>query len=189
MPVIGPHRWETIESIADRRRAAHPVWGFKDPRLCLFLPAWRHVVPGAKVLIVFRHFANCAHSLERRHAEQLADGFGSAEVHLRFWEEPDLALRMWLHYNSAVLRYADRYPRDVHAVSFDSVRRGYPLVEALRSRWGLPFEAVSPLAVLDPTITKDRTRKQPIVDRGLIDRLDQTLSELRRLEEASREAA
>lgn len=187
VPYVDPTRWEQLQDLVQRRHSAHALWGFKDPRVCLFLPMWKHVVPDARVLIVFRHYADCAHSLERRHAEQLVDAFGPPEVHRRFWEEPDLALRMWLNYNAPLLRFAARYPQDVHVVSFAAIRSGYGLVEALRRRWDLPLRPTSALEVFDPTITRDRTHPQPIVDRGLGGRLEQMLFRLRHLEQASRE--
>jgi hypothetical protein len=187
VPTVGSTRWQSIESLVRRRRAAHQFWGFKDPRLSLFLPLWKHVIPEARVLVVFRHYADCANSLERRHAEQLMDGFGPETIHRPFFEEPDLALRMWIAHNESLLSFAARYPDDVYAVSFETVRSGYPLVAALTKRWGLPFRATSTLEVFDPTVTSDRTHPLPVADRELGRSLEPMLTRLRTLESASRE--
>jgi hypothetical protein len=184
---ISPTRWRHIQSLVARRRTTHQLWGFKDPRLCLFLPIWKHVLPEARALLVFRHYADCANSLERRHAEQLMEGFGSETVHRPFFQQPDLALRMWLAQNESLLSFADCYPGDVYAVSFETVRAGYPLVDALVNRWGLALRPTSTLEVFDPTITSDRTYPLPVADPELGSYLEPMLARLRALESASRE--
>jgi hypothetical protein len=184
---VTPIRWRHIQSLVTRRRRAQKLWGFKDPRLCLFLPIWKHVIPEARVLLVFRHYTDCAHSLERRHAEQLVEGFGSETIHRPFFQQPDLALRMWLAQNESLLSFADRYPDDVYAISFETVRAGYPLVDTLTRRWGLPLRPTSTLEVFDPTITSDRTYPLPVADPDLGASLEPMLARLRALESASRE--
>jgi len=184
---ITPARWRSIESLVARRRTAHRLWGFKDPRLCLFLPLWKHVMPEARVLVVFRHYADCVHSLERRHAEQLMEAFGGETIHRAFFQQPDLALRMWLSQNEFLLAFADRYPDDVHGVSFETVRAGYPLVSALVDRWSLALRPTSTLEVFDPTVTSDRSHPLPVADRDLGTRLEPMMARLRDLEAAGRE--
>lgn len=184
---VNPTRWRHMQSLVTRRRTAHRFWGFKDPRLCLFLPMWKHLIPEARVLLVFRHYADCANSLERRHAEQLMEGFGPETVHRPFFQQPDLALRMWLAQNESLLSFADRYPDDVYAVSFEAVRSGYPLVDALIDRWGLPLRPTSTLEVFDPTVTSDRTYPLSVSDPELGTQLEPMLEQLRALELASRE--
>lgn len=41
-------------------------WGWKDPRTCLFLDAYRRVCPQARYLVVVRHYAQVVASLVRR---------------------------------------------------------------------------------------------------------------------------
>ncbi len=182
IPVVNPVRWRAMEDLVLRRRKEHRFWGFKDPRLCLFLPIWKHIVPEARVVVVFRNPSECAGSLEHRHGRMIADGVGRQEVHRRFLEEPDLALRMWLTYNSAVLRFVSRYPNDVHTVAFESIRQGYPLTSVLRRRWNLPLREVATQSVFDPAVTEDRGRSMDMFDPGLVARLQNALFRLRRLE-------
>ncbi len=183
IPVVDQVRWRAMEDLVLRRRKEHRLWGFKDPRLCLFLSLWKHVLPEARVVVVFRGPAECAGSLEHRHSQHIADEVGRQEVHRRFFEEPDLALRMWLTYNSAVLRFASRHPNDVHAVSFESISRGYPLTSVLRRRWHLPFGEVPTLSVFDPAVTQDRGRSLEMFDPTLLARLQNVAFRLRRLEQ------
>ncbi len=88
-------------------------WGFKDPRVCLFLDAWKYLLPEARVVAVYRNWSDATYSLERRHIEEMTAGVGSVDVHERFWTVPDLGLRMWIEYNRALLRFASAHPDDV----------------------------------------------------------------------------
>lgn len=148
LPVVSPRRWEELEAFVQSRQQGHPLWGFKDPRVCLFLQAWKHLLPEARVVIVFRHYAEAAASLHRREA-RLAGEEPEAEHH-RFWEVPGLALRMWLVHNRALLDFAAAHRGDVAAVAFDALRAGAPLVRALEARWGLGLRAVATFEAVEP---------------------------------------
>src|SRR5918992_6042940 len=77
MPVITESHWQQMERFIQRRNAEHHLWGFKDPRVCLFVMIWKHLLPNAKVLLVYRHFSDAAYSLGRRQSvEMLSDPTG-----------------------------------------------------------------------------------------------------------------
>ena len=168
--------------MVERRNSEHDLWGIKNPRVCLFMMIWKHLLPGAKVLLVYRHFSDSTYSLGRRQSvELLADPTGPARFYKRFWEEPDLALRMWLTHNEALLTFARTFPDDTLAVSLDMVQRGFPLVKAANRRWSLSLNEVSPSEVVNPTVTEKRTGRQPLSNRRLITRVDATWQALEQL--------
>ena len=150
LPAVSADRWEEMRALAGARERDHPLWGFKDPRVCLFLQVWKHLLPDARVVVVFRHYAEAVGSLHRREARLALSGAEPVALHRRFWEVPALALRMWLVHNRALLGFAGAHGRDVLAVSFDALRAGMPLVAAAEARWGMglrpmpTFEAVQP---------------------------------------------
>jgi hypothetical protein len=182
LPVITEPHWRRMERIIQRRNAEHDLWGFKDPRVCLFMMVWKHLLPGAKVLLVYRHFSDTAYSLGRRQSTELfSNPTGPQRVYRRFWEEPDLALRMWLTHNEALLTFARTYPEDTLAVSMDMVQGGFPVVKAINRWWGFGLDEVATSEVIDPTITERRAGRQPVSDRGLIDRVDATWQALEQL--------
>ena len=184
LPIVTEHHWRRMEQIVRRRNADYSLWGFKDPRVCLFLMIWKHLLPNAKVLLVYRNFSDTAYSLGRRQsAELLSDPTGPARLYRRFWEEPDLALRMWLTYNEAILTFARTYPRDCLVVSLEMIQDGFPVVEAVNCWWGLGLEEVSALEVFDASLTERRPGRQPLSDRRLIDRLDAAWVALEQLSE------
>jgi hypothetical protein len=182
VPMIGDGRWEAMERLIERRRLEHRVWGFKDPRVCLFMAAWKHLLPSCKFVLCFRPVADCSYSLSRRHALELFEASGPRDVHLRFFTEPDLAARMWLVHNHALLAFAERYPDDVLALSFDSLLRGLPLTRLVRTVWGAPLRDVPTFSAVDPLATHRRPSRQPLSDPSLIDELDEAWERLLELE-------
>jgi hypothetical protein len=182
LPTITEPVWRRIEHIIWRRNAEHYLWGFKDPRVCLFVMLWKHLLPDSKVLLVYRHFSDSTYSLERRQStELLSNPHGAELMYRRFWEEPDYALRMWLTHNEALLAFARAYPEDTLAVSLDMVQNGFPVVKAINQRWDLALDEVSTSEVFDPDSTDRRPGRQPIADRRLIGRIDASWESLERL--------
>jgi len=77
-------------------RSVHGVtpWVWKDPRTCVLLPFWRHVLgPRLAAVIVFRNPLEVAESLQRRH------GF-----------PPSFGLALWERYNRLLLSHAAGLP-------------------------------------------------------------------------------
>ena len=182
LPIITEPQWQRMEQIVQRRNAEHNLWGFKDPRVCLFMMIWKHLLPNAKVLLVYRHFSDSTYSLGRRQSTELfSNPTGPPRIYRRFWEEPDLALRMWLTHNDALLTFARTYPEDTLAVSLDMVQGGFPVIRAINRQWGFGLDEVSPSKVFDPNATDRRRGKQPISDRRLIDRIEATWQALEQL--------
>ena len=187
LPIITEPHWRTMEGIIRRRNAEHGVWGFKDPRACLFLMVWKHLLPDAKVLLVYRHFSDSTYSLGRRQsAELLSDPTGPPRVYRRFWEEPDLALRMWLVHNEALLAFARAFPADTLAVSLNMIQGGFPVVEVINRVWGFGLGNVPVSETFDSDVTGRRSGRQPLSDRSLIGRTDATWQTLERLGEQAR---
>lgn len=185
VPYIGGQRWQRARQIVEGRNASRRLWGFKDPRACMFLPVWKYLMPDAKVLIVYRHFRDCTYSLGQRHSRDLFAGRGDQHLHRRFWSEPDLALRMWLVHNKELLQFARAHPEDVMAISMRTMRDGFPLVKALNSRWGLGMREVDVAEVFDPSVTACRTGRQPVSDRSWIPEVERVWEELESLERAT----
>jgi hypothetical protein len=181
LPMVSGARWARARGMIERRNAEHALWGFKDPRACLFLMIWKYLLPDMKVLLVYRHFSESTHSLGRRHSSDLFLRMGNPRIHRRFWEEPDLALRMWLVHNEVLLAFVRAYPEDTLAVSMDMIRDGFPLVHAVNDRWNLDLEDVPVGESYDPHIAVRRMIKQPVSNPGLTTKVEATWAELEAL--------
>ena len=171
LPVVNRPHWQRMRQLVERRNTEHRVWGFKDPRACMFMMLWKYLLPDMKVLIVYRHFAESTHSLGQRHSSDLFQNRVNSSIHRRFWEEPDLALRMWLAHNEALLAFAREYPGDTLAVSLDMIRDGFPLVWAMNQWWSLGLEELPVAEVFDPGVSGGRSGRQPVSDQRLIERV------------------
>jgi len=93
----------TVEEIGAARalvaaRAAKPLWGFKDPRACLFLDFWCERLPDPFFVFLYRHPIEVALSLLRRGLD--------LEVQL----DAAVAVRAWTDYNARVLAFRTAHP-------------------------------------------------------------------------------
>ncbi|MCZ6771489.1 MAG: hypothetical protein O7G83_05830 [Proteobacteria bacterium] len=143
VPTITDRHWNVMEGLIEKRTLHHALWGFKDPRVCLFLMCWKYLVPGARVLVIYRHYNDCAYSLARRHARDLLNQKGPVQQHIRFWSEPNHAFKMWMEHNRRLVHFADAYPDDVLVVSHQALVEGFPLIKVLNAKWGLGLQPVS----------------------------------------------
>jgi hypothetical protein len=106
---------------------------------------------------------------------------GNRQIHQRFWEDPDLALRMWLEHNRILLAFARAYPEDTLAVSMDMIRDGFPLLRTLEDRWSLGLEDVPLGEVYDPRIAARRTLRQPVSNPAVAEKAAEVWEELEAL--------
>jgi Sulfotransferase family len=177
-PLITPQRWAEMEELARVRSSQHDLWGFKDPRVCLFLDAWKRVLPEARVVAVYRNWSDSTYSLERRHIDEMTAGVGSDEVHERFWTVPDLGLRMWVEYNRAILRFAADHPDDVVFIPFRALAEPQLVIDKLNERWGMGLGPMPNAALFDTDVTESRPGPQPLADHRLAATLRETWAQL-----------
>jgi hypothetical protein len=87
--------------------AGRPAWAFKDPRLCLTLPAWMPALAATEVRLVhvLREPHAVARSLVARNAarELPASRFARGEMRV------EDALSLWADYNRRACVYAERF--------------------------------------------------------------------------------
>lgn len=180
-PVVRPERWARMASIVDRRRARHRRWGFKDPRVCFYVGAWKYLVPELRVLVVYRDPRESAWSLERRHARDLHRRSGPAELHRLFWTRPDHALRMWVTHNRALIDFARAHREHTLVLPHAAIMRGLPLVQAVNDALDQRLDPVDNREVFDPTVTRARPHRQPVSSQRTIDLVLETWGELEML--------
>jgi hypothetical protein len=63
----------------------------------------------------------------------------------------------------------------------DMIEDGFPLVWAVERRWNLGLEDVPVGEVFDPAATVDRPRRQPVSDRRIIGKVEDTWRSLEEL--------
>lgn len=142
-----------IRSELHVRETSHAAWGFKDPRICNFLPMWDQFLPDATRVIVIRHPAGAANSMIRRHMMDYAKGRGNPKVHERFWQDPNLALRIWLFYNTKILAYYKSTQHNLHILNYE-----------LKDSWSQELRGIAAAVGLD---TKPEFDMRNFVDEDL----------------------
>lgn len=95
-----PIREEFVEQARSiiGRNQRDSLWGWKDPRTTLFLEFWQDLLPEAKFICVYRTPWEVVDSLYRRATD------------LSLIARPEMAVKMWIHYNQKVLNFAQEHP-------------------------------------------------------------------------------
>ncbi|MEM7592579.1 MAG: sulfotransferase [Cyanobacteria bacterium P01_A01_bin.83] len=73
-------------------RSKYSIWGWKDPRTTLFLKSWQQLIPQAKFVFIYRSPWEVVDSLFRR-------------GDLVFKTAPEIAIKTWISYNQAILKF------------------------------------------------------------------------------------
>ncbi|MGI9608344.1 MAG: sulfotransferase [Acidimicrobiales bacterium] len=176
-PFVPDAQWQAIGDLVRRRNALGEPWGFKDPRVCLFLPLWRHALPDARVLVVFRNPAETIRSLHMRHSRQMVVNKGRGEVHRDFWRLRDLGARMWLTYHRALLSSLPA-PEHVHFVPFADRVAISSIATTLNERWGLGLHPEP--NELDPDLGATNVDPVRVTDHLLVEAIAEVWTELHR---------
>ncbi|MCF7970800.1 MAG: hypothetical protein K9L22_06505 [Methylococcaceae bacterium] len=149
-------------------------WGFKDPRALLFLNAWQQVLgQRGSYLLLIRHWSSAIESLLHRHSRNLAHGLKQNPIDLKFWQQPDLAARMWLAYNQRLLMFVEQNPEQCLVLTQRSLFADNPLITTLNTRFGLDLD-VSTTRPFEPSLLRDHasSRVASMLSDGLRQQLD-----------------
>ncbi|MGL5082748.1 MAG: sulfotransferase [Microcoleaceae cyanobacterium] len=90
------HRDQAEQIVAEH--SMFSLWGWKDPRTTLFLNFWANLLPEANFLLIYRAPWEVVDSLYRRADEP-------------FQKEPELAVKLWLHYNQKITELCNQFPQ------------------------------------------------------------------------------
>jgi len=97
IPVAGKFVEIAKKLIADNQET-NKHWGWKDPRTALFWDFWLNLLPQANFICVYRSPWEVVDSLYRR-------GTDVSLLH-----NPEMAVKMWIHYNQQVLELHKHFP-------------------------------------------------------------------------------
>lgn len=155
-------------------------WGLKDPRATLFLEHWFNALRNPHGVFVYRHYASCLLSLQRRQALDLLMQPELNENAIRFWTNPSIALRSWLVHNQALLQQLQRTPDRCVLLSQEAQIAGVSLAGAINTTWSLGLQTDA-----DSGVDQHKTQTAPTVqletinvDETLIAELEQTWEQL-----------
>jgi tetratricopeptide (TPR) repeat protein len=130
---------EKIQQYVQQRNGKSSHWCVKDPRACLFLNDWEHVLgENGYYLFVVRHWSSCIESLLHRHSREIAHKMPELSVDntdYQFWLKPELAANMWLTYNKRILEFIRKNRGKVLLVTQRALFEGAPILEFLNDRF------------------------------------------------------
>ena len=133
-----------------KSREKHDQWGWKEPRSTLYLEAWKKIIPGLKVLAIYRGFDEVVDSLVRRTKYSVFKSGkfkGISNILHRMgypayiqWEKSNY-IDAWIKYNSSILAFKDAYPDDIHIVNLETlIRDSRAVFEKISDKWNLDLE-------------------------------------------------
>lgn len=159
-----------LESYVKHRNQVHTgIWGAKDPRICLFLPAWQKVLgKNGRYLVILRHWSGSVQSLYRRHSHALAENEGDAQLNASFWKEPEQAARMWLYYHKQILALLQQNSSQCVVITQQSVLEGQSFIQLVNKRFALSLDVSAP-SPIQMTLAHD------LIDNSIHDRMSHTL--------------
>lgn len=160
-------RW--IRNFVGKRNTSHKIWGFKDPRTCLFLPFWGNALDKQAIyVVVFRDFLETTQSILNRQSRDILMRQGNWRLHLKFWQNPHLALRMWIAYNKALLNFIEECSEVVVCVRHRQLLDGFSIFEALR-RAGLELDRPPASGCVDKQVVTTDVGFLPGLDDATLD--------------------
>jgi GT2 family glycosyltransferase/glycosyltransferase involved in cell wall biosynthesis len=95
---VAPEYVEIAKRAIDQNQLPHKHWGWKDPRTTLFWDFWLSLLPEANFICVYRSPWEVVDSLYRRGTD------------VSLLQNPEMAVKMWIHYNQKVLELYERFP-------------------------------------------------------------------------------
>lgn len=124
-PALTPQQQQLIAALVAEKNSRHQVWAWKDPRTCLFLPAYRSVLPNAYYLIIVRNYRQVVNSLLSRAHKDVAEQYAQKSRWKRLlWKLVESGnrrrlihrkhaqdfLKACVIYNEALLEHVSRIP-------------------------------------------------------------------------------
>ena len=95
-PVYSEQNHKVITHLISSRDTMRQVWGFKDPRTCLFWDLWDIHCSNPVYVVPIRHYDFCIDSVQRRaHAEVNANSPGR-QRNQEIVRQPDIVAKSWL---------------------------------------------------------------------------------------------
>ena len=171
-----------IASIVTERNSTGRPWGIKDPRLCLFLPDWLAAAPDGHVLIVIRRPDEVVASLRQRHARRWVDTRHVDSSDVAFWQDPDLGVRLWVHYyEQLLLAVADiTSPQQVLCFNWNAAdASATQLLDSIGSAWGIGLQPMT--TSRDANLGSRAPAAIEVRDPSLITKAEHIWSQLRQL--------
>lgn len=116
------------------KRKHQTLWGWKEPRTTLYLQAWKHRLPNAKCIAIYRHYDEVEDSLIRRYHYKLRFGVGMSfavrfkhivSYPINIFIKKRQAYKAWCIYNKNILEFKKQYTDAIIIVELNHFLNNY----------------------------------------------------------------
>ena len=151
-------------------------WGWKDPRSCLFLDAYRTACPNARYLVVIRHYAEIVASLVRRDIaynstiSRLCQTLGFSFIEeLLIWRHGSYYLEIVNYYYECLIQHCEALGSNVIVLLIDDFLEKDRSLFHLIVKYGYPLRYVPAKTVMDAALLS-KHKKVRFADKTLLDK-------------------
>lgn len=151
---------DRLKDIVSYKNNFNLQWGWKDPRTCLFLDAYRAFIPGAFYFVVLRDYQSVVSSMIIRMFKHTENKYAARKGLSKFiWEHIKKKRRMgtllkkhcqrylkiWITYNEAILAHLQRLPANNYMVADCTwlYQNDKAVFEQLTREWGFTLSFCS----------------------------------------------
>lgn len=155
-PVLTAAQQQLLAALVVEKNDNHMVWGWKDPRTCLFLPAYQRVLPEARYLIIVRDYNEVVNSLLSREYKNAAQQYAEKGWFKRLlWKVVEsgnrrrliyrklaaVFLKACVVYNEALLEHLKQIPASQRlVVDYAMLNKSDSVIFThLQQQWQLPL--------------------------------------------------
>lgn len=124
--VLSTEEKKEIETLIDKKKSEHSEWGWKEPRTCLFLDAYRDILQEAYFFIIVRDYNSTVNSMLSRDHKFLIEKINrkkglswvkwtlfksmtEEEFYKKYAEE---YLKVWINYYEKILNHIHLIPKE-----------------------------------------------------------------------------
>ena len=145
---------EMVEKARNLCAGKDGLWGFKDPRTCLFLDLWLRLLPDAGFVLIFRHPLDVFSSLLRRGTD------------IEALLDPYTAFDSWAVYNRRLLEFHHVHKERCVLVSLEgAVQDLRSFVTRVSKQLEVPLESQEVEAPFEPSELHHRQKSPRILKR------------------------
>ncbi|MEM8664554.1 MAG: hypothetical protein AAGF49_10590 [Pseudomonadota bacterium] len=166
-PILTRKDWRWMVNYG-ARKATFASWGFKDPRVCLFLPQWHATFPDMSLLYVYRPCIECVHSMRKRAARNFVDN-KAPKLNFNFFRADDVTIRMYINYSHQALRFMEAFDGRMRVVALTDLLQNRDIVSEIRRDWGYRLADVLPFDVYDGESLTTAGPNEVIYDEALLE--------------------
>lgn len=179
-PIYTRKFFNQARHIASERDLEFAVWGFKEPRTCLFLDLWELVLNDPRYIVCLRHYESCIYSLQRRSLKDIKDikERKCALIQGSKIADPTELCLSWINYMDNILRLLSRSPEKCLVFRVDKAEGDQSLAKNINDRFGTNLDPIKIEETFQPALFNKQSRIGVEIDEGVKAQADKVWNKL-----------